>query len=53
MPMTDDLSGLPTSLSEDLIGDCIQKVAGKPVLVVESHKSPAVSPEQNAADAFK
>lgn len=37
----------------DLIGDCIEKVAGKPVLVVESHKSPAVSPEQNAADAFK
>ena len=38
---------------EDLIGDCIQKVQGKPVLVVESHKSPAVSPEQNAAEAFK
>jgi RecB family exonuclease len=38
---------------DDLIGDCIEKVAGKPVLVVESHKSQALSPEQNAADAFK
>lgn len=38
---------------EDLIGDCIQKVAGKPILVPESDKRPAVSPEQNAADAFK
>lgn len=38
---------------DDLIGDCIEKVSSKPVLVVESHKSPAVSPEQNAADAFK
>lgn len=38
---------------DDLIGDCIEKVVSKPVLVVESHKSPAISPEQNAADAFK
>lgn len=38
---------------EDVIGDCIEKVAGKPILVPESDKRPAVSPEQNAADAFK
>lgn len=38
---------------ENVIGDCIEKVRAKPVLVVESHKSPAISPEQNAADAFK
>jgi len=49
----DKLAKAKGSKLEDLIGDCIQKVAGKPVLVVESHKSPAVSPEQNAADAFK
>jgi hypothetical protein len=49
----DKLAKAKGSKLEDLIGDCIQKVAGKPVLVVESHKSSAVSPEQNAADAFK
>ena len=38
---------------DEVIGDCIEKVAGKPSLVAESHKSPAISPEQNAADAFK
>jgi hypothetical protein len=38
---------------DDVIGDCIEKVSGKPVLVAESHKSPAISPEQNAAEAFK
>jgi RecB family exonuclease len=38
---------------DDLIGDCIEKVRGPNVLVLESHKSPAVSPEQNAAEVFK
>lgn len=38
---------------EDLIGDCIEKVAGKPVLVAEAHKSPALEPGQRAAEVFK
>jgi len=36
----------------DVIGDCIQKTTSKPVLVAESHKSPAITPEKNAADDF-
>lgn len=49
----DKLAKAKGATLEKLIGDCIEKVPGKPVLVVESHKSPAISPEQNAADAFK
>ena len=37
---------------DELLAGCIQKVPSKPVLVVESHKSPAITPEKNAADDF-
>ena len=38
---------------EDLIGDCIEKVRSAPVLVPESAKGEAISPEQNAANVFE